>query len=54
MAASHNNQAFQLDVSREWNIKKEFLVRDHPVKEREKPVKTRYINQRKICYINGF
>jgi hypothetical protein len=45
MAASHNNQAFQLDVSREWNIKKEFLVsvrRDHLEKEKEraKSVKT--------------
>ena len=46
MAASHNNQAFQLDVSREWNIKKEFLIsvwRHHLEKERAKPVKTRYI-----------
>ena len=26
IASTHNNHAFQLDISREWNIKKEFLV----------------------------
>ena len=56
MAASHNNQAFQLDVSREWNIKKAFLVsvrRDHLEKESETGQNQIY-QPEKNMYINGF